>query len=147
MVAPVIPGLTDHEMPAIVAATAAAGARFAGYTVLRLPYAVAELFERWLEQHFPAKKQCVLGRLGVLRGGKRNDARFGWRMRGEGRWPRCTGTCSRWPAGRRASSAAVRPCRRRRSAAPAGSSGSSSNEPGRGGQSVGAGQSSCPGNP
>jgi DNA repair photolyase len=84
MVAPVIPGLTDHEMPAIVGAAAAAGARFAGYTVLRLPYAVAELFERWLEQHFPGKKDCVLGRLGVLRGGKRNDARFGWRMRGEG---------------------------------------------------------------
>jgi len=84
LVAPVIPGLNDHEIPAILAAAARAGARFAGYVMLRLPFAVAPLFEGWLEQHFPEKKDKVLGRIRDLRGGKLNDARFGSRMRGEG---------------------------------------------------------------
>ena len=60
------------------------GARFAGYVPLRLPYAVKELFERWLEDHFPDRKQKVLGRIRDLRGGKLNDSRFGSRLRGEG---------------------------------------------------------------
>jgi DNA repair photolyase len=84
MVAPVIPGLTDHEMPAIIAAAVAAGARCAGYVPLRLPFAVAELFESWLERHFPDRKEKVLGRVRGMRGGKLNDPRFGSRMRGEG---------------------------------------------------------------
>lgn len=85
MVAPIIPGLTDHEVPAILRACAAAGAQFAGYTVVRLPYAVAPLFERWLEEHFPERKEKVLGRIRHLRGGERlNDPRFKSRMRGEG---------------------------------------------------------------
>jgi DNA repair photolyase len=85
MVAPIIPGLTDHEVPSILQACAAAGAQFAGYTVVRLPLAVAPLFERWLEEHFPDRKEKVLGRIRHLRGGKRlNDPRFQSRMRGEG---------------------------------------------------------------
>ena len=85
MVAPIIPGLTDHEVPAILQACADAGAQFAGYTVVRLPYAVAPLFERWLEEHFPDRKEKVLGRIRHLRGGERlNDPRFQSRMRGEG---------------------------------------------------------------
>ncbi len=84
MVAPVIPGLTDHEIPAIVQACADAGARFAGYTSLRLPGAVAELFEQWLERHFPARKKKVLDRVRSMRGGKLNDARFHSRMKGQG---------------------------------------------------------------
>jgi DNA repair photolyase len=84
MVAPVIPGLTDHEMPAILAAAAQAGARFAGYVPLRLPLAVGPLFEQWLELHVPDKKEKVLGRVRALRGGKLNEARFGERMRGKG---------------------------------------------------------------
>ena len=56
LVAPVIPGLTDHEMPGIIAAAAKAGARFAGYEILRLPHAVAPLFEDWLGRHFPDRK-------------------------------------------------------------------------------------------
>ncbi len=84
LVAPVIPGLTDHEVPAIIDAARQAGAEFAGYVVLRLPFAVKDLFEKWLEQHFPEKKDKVLGRIRELRGGKLNDARFGSRMRGEG---------------------------------------------------------------
>jgi DNA repair photolyase len=84
MVAPVIPGLTDHEMPAILREAAAAGARCAGYVALRLPGAVAGLFEHWLEQHFPDRKDKVLGRLRSMRGGKLNDPNFGSRMRGDG---------------------------------------------------------------
>jgi DNA repair photolyase len=84
LTAPVIPGLNDHEMPAILDAAARAGARFAGYVVLRLPYGVGPLFEDWLEHHFPQRKQRVLARLRELRGGRLNDSRFGARMRGEG---------------------------------------------------------------
>jgi DNA repair photolyase len=84
MVAPVIPGLTDHELPAIVEAAARAGARFAGFTMLRLPYGVGPLFEAWLGQHFPARKEKVLNRIRAIRGGKLNDPRFASRMRGEG---------------------------------------------------------------
>src|SRR5437870_5045793 len=84
LVAPVIPGLTDHEMPAILAAAAEAGAKFAGYVALRLPHAVAPLFEQWLDRHLPDRKDKVLNRIRSLRGGKLNDARFGSRMRGEG---------------------------------------------------------------
>jgi DNA repair photolyase len=84
MVAPVIPGLTDHEMPNILAAATEAGAKFAGYVTLRLPYAVAPLFEQWLTTHFPDRKEKVLNRVRSLRGGKLYDAQFGKRMTGEG---------------------------------------------------------------
>jgi DNA repair photolyase len=84
LVAPVIPGLTDHEMPAILEAAVAAGAQFAGYVPLRLPYAVGPLFEAWLERHYPAKKEKVLSRIRELRGGRLNDSNFGSRMTGEG---------------------------------------------------------------
>lgn len=84
LVAPVIPGLTDHEMPSILCAAVEAGARFAGHVVLRLPYAVAPLFEQWLERHAPGKKEKVLGRIRALRGGKLNDGNFGSRMTGDG---------------------------------------------------------------
>lgn len=84
MVAPVIPGLTDHELPAILAAAAGAGATFAGYIPVRLPLAVAPLFERWLDQHVPLKKEKVLHRIRAMRGGRLNDPRFGSRMKGEG---------------------------------------------------------------
>jgi DNA repair photolyase len=84
LVAPVIPGLTDHEIPAIIAAAVKAGARFAGHVVLRLPYAVAPLFEQWLARQFPLKKEKVLNRIRAIRGGELYDARFGKRMTGEG---------------------------------------------------------------
>jgi DNA repair photolyase len=82
--APVIPGLTDHEIPSLVTAAVEAGAKYAGYVVLRLPYAVAPLFEQWLTQHFPQKKEKVLNRIRAIRGGKLNQAQFGMRMRGNG---------------------------------------------------------------
>lgn len=84
LVAPVIPGLTEHEMPSILEAAAAAGARRAGYVLLRLPYAVKDVFLQWLDDHEPGKKERVLARLRDLRGGRLYDASFGARMRGEG---------------------------------------------------------------
>jgi DNA repair photolyase len=84
MVAPVVPGLTDHEIPKILEAAASAGAQGAGYVMLRLPGAVAGLFESWLEEHFPDRKDKVLNRVREMRGGKIYDSTFGSRMRGEG---------------------------------------------------------------
>ncbi len=84
MTAPVIPALTDHELPNILNAAAEAGAETAGFTVLRLPYGVKDLFSDWLQTHYPDKKTKVLHRIQALRGGKLNDPNFGSRMRGEG---------------------------------------------------------------
>lgn len=87
-VAPVIPGLTDHEMPAILEAAADAGATRAGWIMLRLPHGVKDLFETWLGQHFPDRKEKVLNRLRELRGGRLYDSTFGDRMRGHGPFAR-----------------------------------------------------------
>ncbi len=84
LVAPVIPGLTDHEIPAIVAACARAGARVARHILLRLPHAVAPLFEDWLERHFPERRTKVMGRIRAVRDGRANDPRFHSRMTGHG---------------------------------------------------------------
>jgi len=86
MIAPVIPGLTDHEMPAILKAAADAGATFAAYTLLRLPYAVKDVFLHWLEQQYPERKEKVLSRIREFREGKLTDSRFEYRGRGEGNW-------------------------------------------------------------
>jgi DNA repair photolyase len=83
-VAPVIPGLTDAEIPAILKAAAKAGASFASYSVVRLPHAVKELFTEWLEQHYPDRKIKVLNRIRGVRDGGLNDPKFGSRMSGEG---------------------------------------------------------------
>jgi DNA repair photolyase len=84
LMAPIIPGLTDHEIPNVVAAAVEAGAQFGGYVTLRLPYAVKDLFEDWIGRHFPERKDKVLNRIRAMRGGKLNDPNFGSRMRGEG---------------------------------------------------------------
>ncbi|MCG8372408.1 MAG: PA0069 family radical SAM protein, partial [Balneolales bacterium] len=83
-VAPIIPGLTDHECVEILRAVTDAGATRAGYIILRLPYKVKDLFQEWLEQHFPERKQKVLNRILDIREGKLNNAEWGKRMRGEG---------------------------------------------------------------
>lgn len=83
-VAPVIPGLNDHEMPAILKAAADAGAQGAGYTAVRLPLSVLPVFEEWLDVHRPLNKEKILSAIRDIRGGKLNDANFGSRMRGEG---------------------------------------------------------------
>jgi DNA repair photolyase len=84
MVAPIVPGITDEEMGSILQAARDAGARWAGYIVLRLPHAVAPLFEDWLTHHFPDRKEKVLNRVREMRGGRLYDAKFGQRMRGSG---------------------------------------------------------------
>ncbi len=85
MVAPLIPGLTEHEMPAILKAAADAGARCAGYTIVRLPMEVSTLFQDWLDHHYPGRKEKVLERIRAMHDGRLNDSRFGKRMSGEGR--------------------------------------------------------------
>ncbi len=84
LVAPIIPGLTDHEIPTILLAAADAGARRAGKVILRLPYAVKEVFIDWLDRNEPGKKERILSRVRDLRGGKLNVSEWGKRMRGEG---------------------------------------------------------------
>ena len=84
MAAPMIPGLTDHEMPAILKAAADAGARSAGYVVLRLPHGVKEIFSDWMDRHRPSIKDRVLSRLRQLRGGKLYDPAWGKRGTGTG---------------------------------------------------------------
>ncbi|MFT5444086.1 MAG: DNA repair photolyase, partial [Myxococcota bacterium] len=84
LIGPVIPGLTDHEIPAILEAAANAGASFAGHIMLRLPGAVEQLFVAWLERHFPDRRDKVLARLRSMRDGELNDTRFNSRMRGDG---------------------------------------------------------------
>ena len=84
MVAPIIPGLTDHEVPAILAAAAKAGAVTAGRNVVRLPHGVKELFADWLVVHAPDRKDKVLNRLRAVRKGELNESAFGARMTGHG---------------------------------------------------------------
>lgn len=86
MMAPVVPGITDHEMPRVLQAAADAGAKVAGYVTLRLPHGVAPMFDDWLARHFPDRRDKVLNRIRELRGGKLYDAKFGERMRGVGVW-------------------------------------------------------------
>ena len=84
MTAPMIPGLNDHEMEAILDAAVDAGATRAGYVPLRLPLEIKELFEEWLKTHRPDRAERVLSLIRQMRGGKLYDAEFGSRMRGEG---------------------------------------------------------------
>ena len=84
LAAPIIPGLTDHEIVNIIGEAVAAGAKFAGCIPVRLPFGVKDIFEKWLEQHFPERKEKVLNKIRAMRGGKLNDPNFGTRMQGEG---------------------------------------------------------------
>jgi DNA repair photolyase len=84
MVAPIIPAITDHEMEAILEAAAEAGAHWAAYVLLRLPYEIKDLFRDWLTEHFPDRAAHVMSLIQDMRGGRDNDPRFGTRMRGTG---------------------------------------------------------------
>lgn len=84
MVAPVIPGLNDEEIPRILQAARDAGAVAASYVVLRLPRPVDALFTEWLREHYPSRVQRVLGRIRQCRNGKLYDAEFGTRKMGTG---------------------------------------------------------------
>lgn len=82
--APIIPGLTDHEIAGILEAAGAAGASHANFTVVRLPHAVAGLFETWLEANVPLRKDRVLSRIRETHGGRLSSAEFGSRLKGTG---------------------------------------------------------------
>jgi len=84
MAAPVIPALNDHELERILDAAHAAGAREAGYVLLRLPLEVSPLFRDWLLQHYPDRYRHVMSLVRSMRGGKDYDAEFGKRMKGAG---------------------------------------------------------------
>lgn len=88
LVAPLIPGLNDEEIPKILEAAANRGAQSASYVLLRLPGAVKDVFIDWIEDHFPNRKSRILGRLRDLREGELNETDFGRRMRGQGEWAR-----------------------------------------------------------
>ncbi len=100
MVAPVIPGLTDHEMERILDAAHAAGAREAGYILLRLPLEVSPIFKEWLLRHYPDSYRHVLSLIRAMRDGKDYDSQWGKRMRGTGPYA--------WQIGRRFEIAARR---------------------------------------
>jgi DNA repair photolyase len=85
-VSPVIPAITDHEVEALVAAGAEAGARSASFIPIRLPHEVAPLFRAWLDAHFPDRAAKVMAIIQQMRGGRDNDPDFGSRMRGSGPW-------------------------------------------------------------
>ena len=84
MVAPIIPGLNDYEIPKIIKIATDAGAQFAGYTLLRLPFSVSEIFINWLDTHYPAKKKKILSLLKDARNGKLHESKTGSRMTGKG---------------------------------------------------------------
>ncbi|SHM71754.1 DNA repair photolyase [Cyclobacterium lianum] len=84
MVAPIIPGINSEDMVAIIQAAGSAGAKKAGYTVVRLNGKVKELFTEWLETHFPGRRDKVMHQIEQLHGGKANDTEWGRRMKGEG---------------------------------------------------------------
>jgi DNA repair photolyase len=84
MVAPIVPGLNDREIPAVLEAAKAAGAIEAGHTMLRLPHGVKDVFQEWLKLNFPDKLDRILGTVRAVRGGKLNVSGFGERMRGTG---------------------------------------------------------------
>ncbi len=86
LVGPVIPGLNDAEIPRILAAARAAGARSASWVLLRLPKPVDALFDRWLAEHYPERRARVLARIRDTRGGRLSDATFGRRQSGEGEY-------------------------------------------------------------
>jgi len=84
MVAPVIPALNDHELENILEAAADAGAREAGWIMLRLPLEIKELFKEWLAEHVPARAERVMSHVKDMRGGKDYDAQWHVRMKGHG---------------------------------------------------------------
>lgn len=84
--APIIPGLNDSEIPAILKAAAERGATHAGHTMVRLSYALKDLFVDWLRRHFPDRASKTINRIREVRGGKLSDSEFGSRMTGEGEY-------------------------------------------------------------
>ena len=86
MTSPLVPGLTDHELEALLQAGQAAGASSASWIMLRLPLEVSPLWQEWLAEHAPGRAGRIMARLREMHGGKDYDARWGHRMRGEGQY-------------------------------------------------------------
>src|SRR2546430_14082881 len=84
LVAPIIPFLNDKDMEAVLEAVSDAGARMAGYTLLRLPWEVKDLFKDWLGRDYPLKAKHVMARIRDIRGGRDNDPQLGSRIEGGG---------------------------------------------------------------
>jgi DNA repair photolyase len=84
LASPMIPGLNDAELERILEAAASAGARTAGYILLRLPHEVKEIFSEWLAAHYPLKAEHVLSLVRQTHGGKLYESEFGTRMKGTG---------------------------------------------------------------
>ena len=84
MFAPAIPALNDHEMEAVLAAAKEAGARSAGYVLLRLPLEIKDLFREWLEAEIPGRAKHVMALVRSMRGGKDYDSQWNTRMKGTG---------------------------------------------------------------
>ena len=80
LVAPIIPVLTEHEIERVLEASREAGASLAGYTILRLPWEVKDLFREWLAEHFPDRAAHVMSIVRSMRGERDNDPAFGTRM-------------------------------------------------------------------
>ncbi len=85
MVAPIIPGLTDHEIPEVIKAVADCGASSAHYTIVRLNGSIGEIFTDWVHKAFPDRAEKILHQIADCHGGQLNDSRYGTRMRGEGK--------------------------------------------------------------
>jgi DNA repair photolyase len=85
-VAPIIPGLNDEEIPAILKEASENGAKHAGRTIVRLPYSVKELFTDWITRNYPEKASKILTRIKDVRNGELSSHEFGTRMRGEGKY-------------------------------------------------------------
>ena len=86
MIAPLIVGLNEHEMPALMQASAEQGARKAGYSLLRLDEQLAPMFKDWLKEHYPEKANSIWNKTCEVHGGNPIDKKFGQRMRGKGEW-------------------------------------------------------------
>jgi DNA repair photolyase len=84
LVAPIIPVLTEHEIESVLEAAREAGASLAGYTILRLPWEVKDLFREWLAEHFPERAAHVMSVVRAMRGERDNDPDFGTRMHAQG---------------------------------------------------------------
>ena len=86
MLAPIIPGLNDHEIPELIKQAAAHGASSAAYNIVRLNGSIGEIFRDWVHKNYPDRADKVLNQIAACHGGQINDSTFGRRMTGEGQW-------------------------------------------------------------
>ncbi|MDQ3292626.1 MAG: radical SAM protein, partial [Bacteroidota bacterium] len=95
MLAPIIPGLNDHEIPELIRQAADHGASSAAYNIVRLNGSVGEIFRDWLVKNYPDRAEKVINQIAACHGGKINDSTYGRRMTGEGKWAETIGTLFR----------------------------------------------------